>query len=242
MTFLKNKPKVENLDEKIYVLCYIKPRWITELAEIFYGPDEISIRDNKSTISNKIDELIEKGWLKVDKKYNKQVTRLTKLVKEPIDRRKIANRKYVTCRSLDPIRRKININRGDSSKLTDVLNDKDFRKLIKNNIMTLDEIIGTLSALVVLSYHTKSGTGTSNMFNTSVDKALKEQDKAGTLPYTEKVNRENIAKSIRLVDNHIRHLSDKGKKEIITAYSLGEIINSVGLSTAILVNSLKNRA
>ena len=236
---MSNSSKNENLDEKIYVLCYIKPRWITELAEIFYGPDEISIRDNKSTISNKIDELINRNWLKVDKNYNSKVKSLMKLEKKPIDRRKISNRKYVTYKSLNPIREKININVKDKSSLTSILKNDDFKKLIKDDIRTYEDIIGTLTGLVELSHYITKETSKSLKLNSAIDKALASKKEFKHNRDFKSFDREKTHKTFRLAEFIKTNFSDKGKKEIIEACPYSNVITSVGLHSAVLVNSFK---
>jgi hemerythrin-like domain-containing protein len=59
---MKKQKRITNLDEKIFLVAFGKPRYKSEISRIIYG-------EEKKTIYPRIDDLIQKGWLEeIEKK------------------------------------------------------------------------------------------------------------------------------------------------------------------------------
>jgi len=60
---MEKQKRIINLDEKIYLATFNKPRYKAEISRMLYGKE-------KKTIYPKINELVKKGWIKELKDYS----------------------------------------------------------------------------------------------------------------------------------------------------------------------------
>ncbi|UCF11753.1 MAG: hypothetical protein JSW06_06795 [Thermoplasmatales archaeon] len=138
-------PKIMNLDEKIYLLCYGKSRYTTEIAELIYGKEE---RQRYPTITGKngiIAEMVKNNELTEIPIESGEMEAMFIPIKPKIDTtdgRSKTLRKYYLSKTT-PIfnsivsifkEKKITLTKEENENILFVLNSPEYRELIENNL------------------------------------------------------------------------------------------------------------
>ena len=150
----KTEKRVQNIEEKIYFLCFSKPRSRTEIAEILYGPKSSKNKSAYAYLSGKtgiIEKLADEkiGWLEYLPNYKPILGKGKK-----IDKRSL-NRKYYrsTCKPLiSRIEQRTSLDKFEEYIVRDKLNSLFFKRFIGNEIPSdpIKHIISILDILLVI--------------------------------------------------------------------------------------------